>query len=53
MSLATQQQQEQTRFFFLPGWVVSLLFHAGLLVLLTVSLKSCSSGTEGAGEGEM
>ncbi len=53
MSLATPQQQGQTKFFFLPGWVVSLLFHAGLLILLTVSLKSCSSGTEGAGEGEM
>ena len=52
MSFSTPQQ-EKNRFFSLPGWVVSFAVHAGLLLLFTVSMKSCSNGTEGAGEGEM
>ncbi len=51
MSYASQQ--DQTGFLSIPGWAISFALHAVLLLLFTASLKSCTSGTEGAGVGEM
>ncbi|MCA9116336.1 MAG: hypothetical protein KDA79_14720 [Planctomycetaceae bacterium] len=36
----------------LPGWLLSLVLHAGLLLLAASRLSSCSDGTPGAPEGE-